>query len=57
MYLTRIGEVPYPLFFLEEGFVKDIIHDYQKAVFFGVSKDQLSISSRDYNGTGEFGDN
>ncbi len=44
--LTRIGEVPYPLFFLAEDFVKKIIRDYQKAVFFGVSKEQLSISSR-----------
>lgn len=44
--LCRKAEVPYPLFFLEEKYVRRIIADYKKKVFFGVSKKQLSISSR-----------
>lgn len=44
--LSRLGEVPYPLFFLDKSKVKKIIDDYRKKIFFGVSKNQLSISSR-----------
>lgn len=44
--LSRKGEIPYPLFFLEIQFVKRIVEEYKKKVFFGVSKDQLSISTR-----------
>lgn len=44
--LSHKGEVPYPLFFLERPFVEKIVHDFKKRVYFGVSKEQLSISSR-----------
>ncbi len=44
--LSRKGEVPYPIFFLERQYIDKIIQDYNKRVFFGVSKELLSISSR-----------
>jgi len=44
--LSRKGEVPYPLFFLEKHYVEKIVDDFKKRVYFGVSKEQLSISSR-----------
>lgn len=43
---TREGEVPYPLFFLEILYVHKIVEEFKKKVYFGVSKEQLSISSR-----------
>lgn len=48
--LSRKGEVPYPLFFLNKQLVTDIIERFNKKVYFGVSKEQLSLSSRgDFN--------
>lgn len=44
--LSQTGEVPYPLFFLEITEVKKIIAAYEKAIYFGVSKNQMSIASR-----------
>lgn len=44
--LSRKGEVPYPLFLLQKQYVDKIVEDFRKKVYFGVSKDQLSISSR-----------
>ena len=44
--LTRSAEVPYPLFFLSLDRVNKVILDYEKKVYFGVSKDQMSIATR-----------
>lgn len=44
--MTRAAEVPYPLFFLNKYQVEPIINDYEKKVYFGVSKNQISIASR-----------
>lgn len=44
--LSRSAEVPYPLFFLDKPSIESIIHDYEKKVYFGVSKDQISIATR-----------
>ena len=44
--LSRKGEVPYPLFFLDKASAEKTIEDYKKKVFYGVSKGQLSLSSR-----------
>lgn len=44
--LCRTAEVPYPLFFLPIEEVRKVILDYEKKVYFGVSKDQMSIATR-----------
>ena len=44
--LARKGEVPYPLFFLKLEHAKKVVEEFQKKVYFGVSKNQLSIASR-----------
>jgi Zn-dependent peptidase ImmA (M78 family) len=44
--LTRAAEVPYPLFFLDIAEVQKVILEFEKIVYFGVSKDQMSIASR-----------
>ncbi len=44
--LCRGAEVPYPLFFLDKSRVKPIILEYEKKVYFGVSKNQISIATR-----------
>lgn len=46
MRLTRSSEVPYPLFFLDKATVTKIILNYEKKVYFGTSKTQMSIASR-----------
>lgn len=46
MSLTLAGEVPYPLFFAPLDHVKRVIAEYEKIVFYGVSKEQISIASR-----------
>lgn len=44
--LCRLAEVPYPLFFLSIEEVRKVILEYEKKVYFGVSKDQMSIATR-----------
>jgi len=44
--LTRLAEVPYPLFFHDLSDVRKVILEYEKIVYFGVSKEQMSIASR-----------
>lgn len=44
--LCRMAEVPYPLFFLSIEEVRKVILEYEKKVYFGVSKDQMSIATR-----------
>lgn len=43
---TSDAEVPYPLFFLDKESVQGVILAYERRVYFGVSKDQMSIASR-----------
>lgn len=44
--LCRSSEVPYPLFFLSIDEVRKVILEYEKKVYYGVSKDQMSIATR-----------
>lgn len=44
--LSRTAEVPYPLFFLSMPDVNRVILEYEKIVYFGVSKKEMSIASR-----------
>ena len=46
IYLTRRAEVPFPLFTADIAYVKSVIRDYERVIFYGVSKDNVSLATR-----------